>query len=189
MAEAEVASGVSPHVHAQVMDVLREKLAAQVETSPAAVEAGHLVSGYLSEDPVSRHRFIVQLERAFSVPLDGNSLDAARTVGELAEAIGRAVQSREAGRAGGRRYVVCYRTASGGLVETQVRAANHGAAVESLRAEGLVEVVSIERDEEDEDDDPRAGRVHNAWSGCVLPLLAAFAVAGGAVAYFWWRKG
>ena len=181
-------SGVEPRVLARVMDVLREKFAAQVGAAPDGVEPGHFVAGYLSDDLADRHRFIVQLERAFAIPIDGSRFDSARTVSELAGLIALKVQSRHADRVAGRSYVVCYRTASGGMVETRVRAANHNLAVESLRAEGLVEVVSVERDEED-DDGYRAGRVRNIWSGCVLPLLAAFAVAGGAVAYFWWRKG
>ena len=183
MDEIKTVSDVPPRIRAQVMGVLCEKLAAQADSAASMVEPGHLVTGYLSEDPLLRHRFMVQLERAYDVPIDGTRFDSARTVGELADLIALKVHARKGGSEG-RLYHICYRDASGGLVETRVRAPNHNRAVELLKAEGLCEVVSIERD-----DEPRAGRVRNVWSGCILPLLAAFAVAGGAIAYFWLRRG
>lgn len=188
MEDTALPSDVPPRVRARVMEVLREKFAQLVGSSPEAVLAEHLVSGYLSDDPLLRHRFMVQLERAFGVPIDGARFDTARTVGELADLLALKLHARKAGGTG-RLYHVCYRDAAGRLVETRVRAKNHNLAVEALRAEGLSEVVTVERDEDDEDAEPRAGRVHNVWTGCVLPLLAAFVVAGGAVAYFWWRRG
>ena len=188
MEENALPSAVPPRVRARVMEVLREKFAQQVDSSPEAVLAEHLVSGYLSDDPLLRHRFMVLLERAFDVPIDGARFDSARTVGELADLLALKVHARKAGGTG-RLYHVCYRDAAGRLVETRVRARNHNLAVESLRAEGLCEVVTVERDEDDEDDEPRAGRVRNLWTGCVFPVLAALAVAGGAVAFYWWRRG
>lgn len=185
MDEVKTVSDVPPRVRAQVMDVLCEKLAVQADSVASMVEPEHLVAGYLSDDPLLRHRFMVQLERAYNVPIDGTRFDSARTVGELADLIALKVCNRK-GSARGRLYHVCYRDASGGLVETRVRAANHNLAVEQLRPEGLREVVSIERDDDDHDATPRAGRV---WSGCILPLLAAFAVAAGAIGYFWLRRG
>ena len=188
MEQNELTPAVQPRVRTRVMDVLCEKFAQLVGTSPEAVLPEHLVTGYLSDDPLLRHRFMVQLERVFNVPIDGARFDTARTVGELADLLALKVQARKAG-ATGRLYHVCYRDAAGRLVETRVRAKNHNLAVESLRAEGLREVVTVEREEDDEDGDPRAGRVRNLWSGCIFPVLAALAVAGGAVAFYWWRRG
>lgn len=180
---------VPPRLHASVMAVLSERLAAAADTSAEAVEPGHLVSGYLPDDPFRRHRFMVKLEQDFSIPIDGNRFDSARTVGELADLIALKIQSRKGTGTSGRNYVVCYRDAAGRLVETRVQARNHDRAVEALRAEGLVEVVGIERDDDDGDSEPRAGRVRNVWTGFLLPILLAFLAGGAYVAFLLWRKG
>ena len=70
-----------------------------------------------------------------------------------------------------------------------MQARNHDRAVEALRAEGLVEVVGIERDDDDGDSEPRAGRVRNGWTGFLLPILLAFLAGGAYVAFLLWRKG
>ncbi len=180
---------VPPRLRASVLAVLSERLAEVAGTSPEAVEPDQLVSGYLPEDPLLRHRFMVALEREFSIPIDGSRFDSARTVGVLADLIALKIQSRKGERASGRTYVVCYRDAAGRLVETRVRARNHERAVEALRAEGLAEVVSIERDDDDADSEPRAGRVRNGWTGFLLPILLAFLAGGAYVAFLLWRKG
>ena len=189
MKEDTPSPDIPARLRASVMETLADRFAAVANTAAAAVEPGHLVSGYLPDDPLVRHRFIVTLEQTFAIPIDGTRFDSARTVGELADLIALKIQARKATAPAGRAYVVCYRDAEGRLVETSVRARNHEQAVESLRAEGLCEVVSVERESDDGDDEPRAGRVRNAWTGCVLPILAAFVVAGGAIAFFWMRRG
>ena len=186
MDQTEKISAVPPRVRADVMRRLSEKLAAQADTSPDAVEPEHLVAGYLSDDPVARHRFVIQLERAFGIQIDGSRFDACRTVADLADALAQKIC---ADGKPGRVYIVCYRDTAGRMVESHVRAPNHEKAIEKLRAEGLAEVLSVER-EEDEDRDGRIGRhVHRSWTGCILPLLAALLVGGGIVAYYWWRRG
>lgn len=184
MAEDQIAE-VAPRYRKQALSVLTEKLATQAGTVSEMVEEGHAVADYLPPDPLLRHRFMVQLERAFGIPIDGTRFDSVSTVGELADLIALKLQARKSASEG-RAYVICYRDTAGRLVESHVRAKNHLAAIEALRAEGLKDVVSVERDE---DDEHRVGKVHNTWSGCVLPILAAIAVAGGAVALFWWRRG
>ena len=189
MNEDMIAADVPPHLRTRVMGTLSERLGAVADVSAESVESEHLVSGYLPDDPLLRHRFMVKLEHAFAIPIDGNRFDSARTVGELADLIAQKIMVRKGVGSSGRTYHVCYRTASGRLVETRVVAPNHNRAIEMLRAEGLVDVVSVEREEEDSDSDRRAGRVRNGWTGFLLPIALALLVGGAYVAFIWWRKG
>jgi len=175
----------APMLSAGMWLTLREKLAVRVNGAAGAVEPGHLVSGYYSEDPMDRGRLLETLEHTFKITLDVDSFEAARTVQELASLIASrlAVKNREED---GRSYFVVYRDRDGEVVETHVRARNHEAAVESLRGEGLEQVLSVQR-AEDEDEDPYDRGTGRAVRGHLLPILVVMLGAAAAVAYFWFK--
>lgn len=173
-------------VPAGVMRVLCERLAARVDTAASVVEPDHLVSGYCSEDPSARHRLATELEQLFDVSLDASAVDSVKTVQELAKLIVR--QKGTARRQNGRSYIIVYKNQDGRVVETHVHARNHNEAVESLRAEGLDQVLSVQRADDEDDDSHRRHHVHNGWTGCVIPLLVALLGAAAIVGYFWMRR-
>lgn len=179
-------TAVRPQIPAGVMRVLCEKLAARVDTAASMVELDHLVKGYCSDDPTDRNRLAGELERAFGISLDASRLESTRTVAELAELVVERIAAKKQEKRGknGRGYFVTYKTAEGRLVEAHVHARNHEAAIEALRDEGLEEVVSVER-EQDEDEGGR--NVHNRWNGCVIPVVIALLVGALVVGYFWFR--
>lgn len=172
-------------IPAGLMRVLCERLAARVDTAASMVEPDHLVSGYCSDDPSARHRLAVELERTFKVSIDSTAMDSARTVRELAELIVRL--KNEPKQKNGRVYIIVYRNTSGSVVETHVHARNHNEAVESLKAEGLEEVLSVQR-ADDEDDDRGHRNVRNGWTGCVIPFLLALLAGAAVVGYYWLRR-
>jgi len=164
---------------------LREKLAARVNGAAAAVAPGHFVSGYYAEDPMDRGRLLEMLERTFRVTLDIESFEAAKTVGDLAGLI--AVRLAASRRESGRTYIVVYRNRDGQTVETHVRAANHEEAIESLRAEGLEQALSVQRADDEDLDDRRYRGTGRAVRGHLLPILVVVLGALAAVAYFWFK--
>lgn len=172
---------VKPRVRASVMRRLSERLAMRVDTVAELVKPDHLVSGYLSDDPQDRDRFADLLVDMFSVPIEGSELRADLTVDGLAEMI--AYRRVNRGR-GERVYIVQYQNKDGQVIESHVQADNHEAAVEALRAEGLVEVLGIER--ADIEDSRGPGRFRS-WKSFLLLVTIALLGAGLFVAYYWYR--
>ena len=168
------------------MRVLCERLAARVDTAASMVEPGHLVSGYCSDDPSARHRLATELERAFKISIDASAMDSVRTVQELAELIVRLKNAPKQRK--GRSYIIVYRNEDGRVIETHVHARNHSEAVESLKAEGLSEVVSVQRADDEDDDSPHRHRFRKGWKGCVVPFLVALLSATAVVGYYWLRR-
>ena len=172
----------APRIPAGVMRVLCERLAARVDTAASMVEPGHFVSGYCSDDPSARHRLAVELERTFNVSIDSTAMDSVQTVQELAELIVRL--KNEPKQKNGRVYIIVYKNEDGRVVETHVHARNHNEAVDSLRAEGLSEVLSVQR-ADDEDNDRGHWSVRNGWTGCVIPFLIALLTGAAVVGFYW----
>ncbi|MGN0846013.1 MAG: acyl carrier protein [Kiritimatiellia bacterium] len=169
-----------------VMRVLSERLAAQIDIAAAQVEPAQPVSMYWSGDLANKQRLIGELEKAFKITLDATAFESVRTVQDLAALIVQRIEARKATKKG-RRYIIVYKDADGHVVETHVQARNHNEAVESLLAEGLAEVITVER-ADDEDDDTRYGRrIGNSWNGCVIPILLAAFVAAIVVGFVWLR--
>lgn len=168
------------------MRVLSERLAARVDTAASMVEPEHLVSGYCSDDPSARHRLVVELERVFNVSIDASAMDAVQTVQELAELIVRL--KNEPKQKNGRVYIIVYKNEDGHVVETHVHARNHNEAVDSLKAEGLAEVLSVQRADDEDDDSPHRHRLRKGWTGCVIPFLLALLVGAGIVGFYWLRR-
>lgn len=75
------------------------------------------------------------------------------------------------------------------MIETHVYARNHSEAVESLKAEeGLSEVVSVQRADDEDDDCPHRHRFRKGWKGCVVPFLVTLLGAAAVVGYYWLRR-
>lgn len=164
--------------------VLREKLAARIDSAAEMVEAEQDLSVYCTDDAQSRQDLVSELERAFSIQIDTSAFDTFKTVGDLAEFI---AARKLDGKVGKRAYIVIYKGAEGRVIEEHVRADNHEAAVEALRASGLQEVLSVSR-EEDEDRDSDFFIASRRWTRFVAPLVLALLTAAGVIAFFWWRR-
>ncbi len=169
-----------PRIPARVWRVLSEKLASRVDSSAAMVEPGQLVSGYCTEDPMSRHDLVVTIEKAFDITLDTSSFDQVQTVEDLASLVSMQLEAKKS-RQKGRGYIVVYRDGNGGVVETHVHALNHREAVEQLRAEDLVEVLAVSREEDEDDDGHRRGR----WGVGLTLFILALLTAGAVFGYYW----
>lgn len=186
MSEELEKSDSTVRIPAGLMRVLCERLAARVDTAASMVEPDHLVSGYCSDDPSAHHRLATELERVFHVSIDASAMDSARTVRELAELIVRL--KNEPKQKDGRIYIIVYRNEGGRVVETHVHARNHNEAVDSLKAEGLAEVLSVQRADDEDDDSPHRHRFRRGWTGCVVPFLLALLVGAAIVGFYWLRR-
>ena len=186
MSDEKMENRPALRVPAGVMRILCERLAVRVDTAAATVEPDHLVSGYCSDDPSARHRLASELERVFKVSSDASAMDSVQTVQELAELIVRL--KNEPKQKSGRVYIIVYKNEGGHVIETHVHARNHNEAVESLKAEGLAEVLSVQRADDEDDDSPHRHRLRKGWTGCVIPFLLALLVGAAIVGFYWLRR-
>lgn len=169
-----------PHVSRGLWRVLREQLALRIASTAAMVEADHSLSVYRCESLLDRQDLVVDLERTLNIQLDASALEEITTVGELAQLI--AAQKRRTSST--RVYIVVYQNTEGRVIEEHVRAENHEAAIEALRASGLDNVLSVSRaDDEDQDFDGRHGKLK-----ICLILLALGLLAGAAYYLFFMRR-
>ncbi len=168
---------VTPRIPARVWRVLNEKLATCVDSAAAMVEPGQFVSGYCTDDPMSRHNLVVTIEKAFDITLDASAFDQVQTVEDLATLVSVQLEAKKS-KQKGRGYIVVYRDENGGVVETHVHALNHREAVEQLHEEGLVEVLAVSREEDEDDDGHRRSRWGVGLTLFILALLTAGAVFG-----------
>lgn len=174
---------IPPKVNSGLWRVLREKLAARIDSAAAMVEADHPVSAYYHPDDAQDRQYLVGvLEKTFKIQLDASTFEKITTVGELAELI--AAQKR-GGTSGSRIYIIVYKNHEGHIIEEHVRANNHTAAIESLRESGLDKVLSVTREEDENRDFHRS---HRTLKRCLIPLALGLLAAAGAFYFFWLRR-
>lgn len=171
-----------PPLRSGLWRILRETLAKRVDSAFSMVEADQFISGYCSEDIQDRQHLVNELENAFNIQLDASTFETIKTVGELAALIAASKARKKPSR---RSYIIVYRNTAGNIIEEHVSADNHEAAIEFLRTAGLDQVLSVSR-EEDENEDYHGG--HGKLKGGLLTVLLALLAAGGVVFYFWMRS-
>lgn len=141
-----------------------------------------LLSDFFSDNQEGLRTFVVKLEDALQMPLGEKAVDSCRTVGELAAYC----VAHKAAMPSGRLYVVVCRMPDGKVCERHYRAKRHEAAAKLAMDDGAEAILSIER--EDQDDEIISKKI-GVWNVFMLPLILGLLVAVAGVAVFWWRRG
>ena len=150
--------------------------------SPEMIKDDVLLAEFFSNNPEGLRSFVVRLEESLKIPLGENAIDSCRTVGELAAYC----VAHKASMPSGRLYVVVCRMPGGKICERHYHAKRHEEAAKLAMNDGAEEVLSIEREDQD---DYGVHRKNGLWSVLMFPLLLGLLVAVAGVAFFWWRRG
>lgn len=146
------------------------------------VKENALLADFFNDGQEGLRSFVVRLEEALKIPVGEKAIESCRTVGELAAYCA----AHKASMQGGRQYVVVCRMPGGRVCERHYRAKRHEDAAKLAMSDGAEEILSVER--EDMDNDGVRKKV-GVWSVFMLPLLLGLLVAVVGVAVFWWRRG
>jgi len=157
-------------------------LARMLVLAPESIKADARYADLLHSDPSALRAFAMQIEAMLDVPLGDSSLDAYRTIAELAA---HCAKLRPASSRGERRYVVLCQMPDGSTRERIYSARRHELAAEQAMDDGAVAVLSVER----EDVEDRAPKSSSTLLKVLLPLIVGLALGAVVVAYFGWRQG
>ena len=157
-------------------------LARMFDLSAGVVKDSARLSDFFSDNQDGLRTFVVKLEDALQIPLGEKAVDSCRTVGELAAYCVAHKMSMPRGRL----YIIVCRMPGGKICERHYRAKRHEDAAKLAMSDGAEEILSVER--EDMDNDGVRKKV-GVWSVLMLPLLLGLLVAVVGVAVFWWRRG
>ena len=156
---------------------------ARVFDLPAGiVKDDTLLSEFFSDNQDGLRTFVVKLEDDLQMPLGEKAVDSCRTVGELAAYC----VAQKASMPSGRQYVVVCQMPDGKVCERHYRAKRHEVAAKLAMDDGAEAILSIEREDQDEE---FVRKKVGVWSVLMLPLILGLLVAVAGVAVFWWRRG
>ena len=157
-------------------------LARVFDLPPDAIKGDVLLSDFFSDNPEGLRSFVVRLEEFLKIPLGEKAVDSSRTVGELAAYC----VAHKASMPSGRLYIVVCRMPGGKVCERHYRAKRHEVAAKLAIDDGAEEILSVEREDQDEE---VVRKKVGVWSILMLPLMLGLLVAVAGVAFFWWRRG
>ena len=157
-------------------------LARMFDLPAGVVKENSLLADFFSDNQDGLRTFVVKLEDTLQMPLGEKALDSCRTVRELAAYC----VSHKASMLSGRVYIIVCRMPGGKICERHYRAKRHEDAAKLAMDDGAEEILSVER--EDMDNDGVRKKV-GVWSVLMLPLILGLLVAVVGVAVFWWRRG
>lgn len=164
-------------VQLKIADIFADMLAIPAEV----VRPDARYQKQFSSDPDAIHTFGGRIEKALGVTLNDEVLSKCPTIAELAAYCVRQKTEKN----GGRLYVVVCQMPDGSTRERYYRARGHERAAQMALDDGVADVLSVERADE-EDNMPRK----MGWLGKVmLPLILGVIAAAGTVAIIWWRRG